>query len=124
MNMSTQVESHSVIDHKELLRRCMGNQPFAAKILVAFQNQLTGDLDELDEAIEAEDYGRITAIAHRIKGSSSNVSAQRLNRVAAALEDYCKERGAPLQELRTFREQIRIEQDALAEATAALSSVD
>lgn len=124
MNTLAQFESTCVIDHEELLKRCMGNQPFAAKILFAFQNQLTIDLNELDEAIDSADYGRITAIAHRIKGSSSNVSARRLYEVAGSLEDFCKGRQSHDHELRSFRDQIRNEQNSLVEVTTNMSPRD
>lgn len=120
MNMTTQLTTITVIDEEELLKRCMGNKPFAARILIAFQNQLTSDLDELDNAIESEDYDRISAIAHRIKGSSSNVSALRLNQVAAALEDFSKGRNSDIQDLRSFQEHIRNEQVSLVEITTNL----
>ncbi|MCA9069442.1 MAG: Hpt domain-containing protein [Planctomycetaceae bacterium] len=124
MNALTQAEPARVVDHEELLKRCMGNQQFAKKILLAFQNQLTGDLNELNQAIHSQDYERITAIAHRIKGSSSNVSAGRLNQVAASLEEFSKDRTSQIEEIRSYWDQIKNEHNSLVEITTEESLTD
>ncbi len=72
--MMNLISPDCAIDHKDLLTRCMGNAQFAARILEAFQRQLSGDLEALDAAILAGDAAEVAVIAHRVKGASSNVS--------------------------------------------------
>jgi HPt (histidine-containing phosphotransfer) domain-containing protein len=68
----------------------MGNKPFAARILNAFQKQLNADLDELEAAIHNEDTAQVAIISHRVKGASSNVSARRLNFLATSIGELAK----------------------------------
>jgi HPt (histidine-containing phosphotransfer) domain-containing protein len=90
MLMSTAIESDCVMDQKDLLTRCMGNKPFAARILDAFLRQLNADLDELEAAIQSEDAAQVAIISHRVKGASSNVSARRLNSLATSIGEFAK----------------------------------
>lgn len=98
-------DSDYVIDHKDLLTRCMGNSQFAARILDAFQRQLNADLDELDAAIRAEDPTQVAVIAHRVKGASSNVSAHQLNKLATSIGEWAKNR--QIEHLQSSRQSIR-----------------
>jgi HPt (histidine-containing phosphotransfer) domain-containing protein len=90
MTFPQAVLSDCVIDQKDLLTRCMGNKPFAARILDAFLRQLNADLDELESAIRNEDSAQVAIISHRVKGASSNVSARRLCSLASALGEMAK----------------------------------
>jgi HPt (histidine-containing phosphotransfer) domain-containing protein len=111
-----------IIDHSDLLTRCMGNQQFAARILDAFQRQLDADLDELEAAIRAGDSHLVAVIAHRVKGASSNVSARQLNRLATSIGEWAKNR--QIENLQSCRQQIReAQQDFIesAEQFAALT---
>ena len=90
MFSSSVIESDCVIDQKDLLTRCMGNKPFAARILNAFLKQLSADLEELETAIQNDDVSQVAIISHRIKGASSNVSARRLNSLASSIGDLAK----------------------------------
>lgn len=90
MMLSHAIESECVMDQKDLLTRCMGNKPFAARILDAFLKQLNSDLDELEAAIHNEDATQVAIISHRVKGASSNVSARRLNFLAASIAELAK----------------------------------
>lgn len=99
MTLSYAVESECVMDQKDLLTRCMGNKRFAARILDAFLRQLNNDLDELEAAIHSENFAQAAVISHRVKGSSSNVSARRLNSLATSIGELAKNHDmGPLQE--------------------------
>jgi HPt (histidine-containing phosphotransfer) domain-containing protein len=88
--LSSVIESDCIIDQKDLLTRCMGNKPFAARILDAFLRQLNADLDELEAAIQNENAAQVAIISHRVKGASSNVSARRLNFLATSIGEMAK----------------------------------
>lgn len=86
MNPTAQETVSKVIDVDELLTRCMGNVDIAERILAKFQERFNVDLDELQEAINSDDVERFTRTAHRIKGSSANVAAHAIFRIATELE--------------------------------------
>ncbi|NLX57239.1 MAG: Hpt domain-containing protein [Planctomycetaceae bacterium] len=70
----------------ELLGRCMGNIDFAARVLARFQDRFEVDLQELDQAIAAQDAEATARVAHRIKGAAANVAAVRLHEWSSAIE--------------------------------------
>jgi HPt (histidine-containing phosphotransfer) domain-containing protein len=123
MTLSNLIQSECVIDHKDLLTRCMGNKQFAARILDAFLRQLSADLDELDAAIQAEDASEVAVIAHRVKGASSNVSARRLNILATSMGELAK--NSEIEQVQSCNQAIREEQqhfwESAKEFTAANS---
>ena len=61
-------------------------------------------IEELRRALTADDRALIAALAHKLKGGSGSVCAQRVGDLAAALERNCTTR--PLPELRESIEQI------------------
>lgn len=75
------------IDSQGLLRRCMGNTDFAARVLRRFAGQFGGDVDQLRSSLNESDAGSVARIAHRLKGTSANVSAMRLQAIAKEIED-------------------------------------
>ena len=82
-------ETHAdgaLLDHSELVARCMGNVEFAAKILDRFQQQLDDDLALLENECNQHDAAGIARVAHRLKGASANVSARGLRDIFARLE--------------------------------------
>ena len=113
--------SDCVIDHKDLLTRCMGNQQFAARILDAFQRQLAADLEELEAAIRAEDPNQVAVIAHRVKGASSNVSARQLNRLATSIGEWAKNR--QLDNLQSCPQKIREAQRDFVESAEEFAAL-
>jgi HPt (histidine-containing phosphotransfer) domain-containing protein len=111
-----------VIDHPDLLTRCMGNKAFASRILEAFQKQLSADLDELDAAIRAEDSSLVAVIAHRVKGASANVSARQLTRIAGSLGEWAKH--GDLEQLQACSQTIREAQQDFMESALQFCNSD
>lgn len=114
MTLSNLNPPECVIDHKDLLTRCMGNKQFAARILDAFQRQLNADLEELEAAIRAENPAQVAVIAHRVKGASSNVSAHRLNWLATSIGEWAKNR--EIEHLQSCHHSIREAQQDFVES--------
>ena len=73
-------------DIDELVDRCMGNLELAERLLAMFQDRFETDLTELEKVFETGESGEIARVAHRIKGASASVSAQRLQELAARIE--------------------------------------
>jgi HPt (histidine-containing phosphotransfer) domain-containing protein len=81
--------SHSpsdVLDLDGLRNRCLGNLALVQRVLDKFEQKLPEELAELDRVLELKDPERIALVAHRIKGTSANVSAEGITRAAAEIE--------------------------------------
>jgi len=74
------------IDHPSLLRRCMGKQDLAVRLVQKFLVQAGADVHDLEAAIREQDAVRLRMVAHRIKGSAANVSAEAVRDTAGRLE--------------------------------------
>jgi HPt (histidine-containing phosphotransfer) domain-containing protein len=96
-----------VIDLTALVDRCMGNLEFAERILDRFQERAEQDLEELEKLIELRDAGQLARVAHRMKGSSANVAAEGLQRIAEQIEELG--RSGRLAEVPAHLEQFRRE---------------
>jgi HPt (histidine-containing phosphotransfer) domain-containing protein len=86
--------SGQVLDLQQLLGRCLGNLALAERCLVRFEQKLRADLEEVERAVDSQDYAALTQVAHRVKGSAATVSAISLANAAAALEDFARARDA------------------------------
>ena len=73
------LESHealsSVIDHDELLMRCLNKLDFAERMLALFQNHCGEEMADLDGALDRRDLESVRRIAHRLAGASANAAA-------------------------------------------------
>jgi two-component system sensor histidine kinase/response regulator len=76
----------AAIDFPNLLHRCMGKQDLARRLIVKFQAQAGVDVQELETAIREQDAVRLRLVAHRLKGSAANVSAEAVRETASRLE--------------------------------------
>jgi CheY-like chemotaxis protein/HPt (histidine-containing phosphotransfer) domain-containing protein len=75
----------AVFNHTDMLERCMHDESLVRLLLRKFLSQLDLDLKEIETAIHAGDSERIFSVAHRIRGSSSHVSATRIQHLATEL---------------------------------------
>ena len=74
------------INWEALKWRCIGRLDLVEKALNRFHDALGQDLKDLETAMEALDSTEVARIAHRIKGTSLTVSADRLAEHALDLE--------------------------------------
>ncbi len=74
-------------DLKCLMERCFHERAFVRELLGVFQSQAVRDLTALNEAVQIGDPTRIASVAHKIKGSAANISADRLKELCGELED-------------------------------------
>lgn len=80
------------VDFTSLLHRCMGRTELANRLLQKFSDQGESDLGELGEALAQKDSERVRLVAHRIKGSAANISAEALSECASRLERMGREK--------------------------------
>jgi HPt (histidine-containing phosphotransfer) domain-containing protein len=76
-----------VLDIEGLCHRCMDNIDFVQRVLEKFEQHIPEELAELEQVLSLGDAERVARVAHRIKGTSANVSANRLERAAAEIEE-------------------------------------
>lgn len=79
------------INWETLKSRCIGRLDLVEKALHRFQDSLADDLRSLEEAVDTLDSEEVARIAHRIKGTSLTVSADRLAGFAMNLERQADE---------------------------------
>ncbi|MEW4563088.1 Hpt domain-containing protein [Bremerella sp. JC770] len=79
------------INWETLKSRCIGRLDLVEKALHRFQGSLEDDLQSLEEALETLNSQEVARIAHRIKGTSLTVSAERLAGFAMHLERQAEE---------------------------------
>jgi signal transduction histidine kinase/DNA-binding response OmpR family regulator len=78
--------SATIIDRPSLLKRCLGKQELADKLLTKLHTRLGTDLNEIKAAVDVGDAEHLARSAHRLKGAAANLSAEALRAVAGDLE--------------------------------------
>jgi len=87
------------------LRAIVGDdEGFVQELCQTFLESSSKIVEELGRALAASDRARLATLAHKLKGGSGSVCAQRVGELAAALERHSGTR--PLPELREFVVQI------------------
>jgi HPt (histidine-containing phosphotransfer) domain-containing protein len=76
-----------VFDQPELLRRLMGDQELAAKIVRAFLSSAPAQLSNLRRQLAVRDAAAARLQAHTLKGAAGTASAPGLRRCALEAED-------------------------------------
>ncbi len=79
-------QTTEVFDQDELMARCLGKIDLVERLLKTYHTSLDEELDRLEEALVSGDAEEVARVAHRLKGSSSNVAARSLQSKAAAVE--------------------------------------
>ncbi|TWU05204.1 Signal transduction histidine-protein kinase BarA [Symmachiella macrocystis] len=104
---SNNEDSADVLDVDGLLRRCNGKLELAERLLGKFHDRLDGDLQKIEDSVESCDLKRTATLAHALKGSSSNLSAERIRQAATDLEEVA--RTDDVADLYQFLEQLKTE---------------
>lgn len=79
------------IDIAEFTDRCMGKPHLVKDLLVMFAEAIDERAVELSKLLSDGQITKVARAAHSLKGMSANVSANRVNRVAARLEQAAKQ---------------------------------
>lgn len=90
------------------MARCLGNLEVLERVVSIFQTEFTHDLDSLEALVDSPGAGeQIARVAHRMKGASANVAANKLNRCVAEIEQLARKE--QVHELRLRLERLREE---------------
>lgn len=108
-----QTQQTEILDYNALVDRCLGNIELASRLVEKLQTCLPQEIESMEKALSQNDAAQLARIAHRLKGATASVSAQRLNRVVEAIEEYGKagtlsDIPASLEQLHQEWEQFRI----------------
>jgi signal transduction histidine kinase/DNA-binding response OmpR family regulator len=74
------------VDMAAFLERCLGNPQVAFRVLDVFAVQATEEIARLQRALAEGNLERLSRLAHSLKGSASNISADSVRKVARELE--------------------------------------
>jgi Amt family ammonium transporter len=103
-----------VFDRRALLKRCMGDEDLAEKVLTRFAQRLLPDLAKIDAALAQADLPMLVTASHGLKGAAANVSAKQLSAAAAELEKFARQ--ADLAAAEAGLDRLRIEVDRCAQS--------
>lgn len=90
--LSNSTDGASTVDFMSLLGRCLGNFKIVERAIATFRDAGWSDLNQLQAALEQEDFEAIVEISHRFKGAASNVSAVGLSKILLFAEQAGRER--------------------------------
>ena len=118
MNAGSRHSMSDVLNVDELLARCLGNIDFAARVLATFQDRFGQDLEQLEKGLREQDTPTIAQVAHRIKGSTANVSAPGLHETATQIEQLGRQNR--IADVSSSIEQLRCEWTRFVEGVSSL----
>ncbi|MGA3066392.1 MAG: response regulator [Tepidisphaeraceae bacterium] len=100
------VEIPTPVDYSSLIQRCMGNSKLVGDLLQKFHDSITADVAKLQESITSGNAESLARLAHSLKGSAANLSAENVRSAAAELEKIGKQKNlddaqSKLEELKT-----------------------
>jgi HPt (histidine-containing phosphotransfer) domain-containing protein len=83
--INSKIEQALVIDRDSLLVRCMGKEPMVTKLVGLIQKKLPTEKKLLADAGGSSQI--VGEISHRLRGTASNICANRLEIAAMAAEE-------------------------------------
>lgn len=113
-----------VLDYPVFLERCMGKVDLASRLLVRFLECGESDIERIAAAVAAGDAASVIAGAHKLKGASANLSAERLRAEAAALESLGRgnDLGSAADLVERCRTELRLLAESVREHVSGISS--
>lgn len=105
-----------VFEFEDLCSRCLGNLSLIERALEAFGDEFPSEIDRLECACKANQIEDIATLAHRMKGSASNVAALAITKELDFIESaVCRH---DMQEVTRACDRLRNEWRRFAEAVA------
>jgi HPt (histidine-containing phosphotransfer) domain-containing protein len=80
----------AALEYDELVARLMGNVELAERLIASFQRHFQEEVTQIQKQLDAEDADGIAVLAHRLKGASANVAAERLRHLAEEIEQLAR----------------------------------
>ena len=87
-----QSQQHPVWDKEGLLKRVRGNQSLLDTLVKQFVLDIPAQMDLLTQAVATEDWSSIASLTHTLKGTTGNMSANRLQFLSATLEQTAQKK--------------------------------
>jgi HPt (histidine-containing phosphotransfer) domain-containing protein len=84
---SSAPDSDTLFDSTLLLEWMENDRALACSLARDFMNDITSQLEEMEQAIKSEDIQEMKQYAHTIKGMSANMACGRLRHLAAMFEN-------------------------------------
>jgi PAS domain S-box-containing protein len=75
-----------VIEFEQLCRRVLNDREMALNLLKRSMVRIDQDVQEIQRSVHAKDIDQLRHLAHKLKGSAANLSAEPLRKVCAAME--------------------------------------
>lgn len=110
-NHSNPTEAAPPVDFMALLGRCLGNFKMVERVMAAFRDSANADFSLLSEAIDRSDFAAVVDVAHRFKGTASNVSANGLVKHLIRAEASGRDKDHP--ELTRISADLQLEMEGL-----------
>lgn len=85
-------ENSPPIDFQSLLKRCLGKTNVAGTVLDLFEGQAEEQFRKLQQSIAQQQFDAVAGLAHALKGTAANVSADSVFRAASELEQLAQRR--------------------------------
>lgn len=79
-----------VVNRAHIEEATMGDEEFAVELASVFVDDTRKQVANLQEALRAHDLGQIASLAHRVKGASGNMGAERLCSICGEIERAAK----------------------------------
>ena len=79
-----------VWDKTSFLKRLMGDETLAQKLLIRYSENIDAELAMLIRAISEADDDATLHLAHKLHGSSNSVGAERVGYIASLLEEKAR----------------------------------
>ena len=95
--VNTKVEHQSidnrlqVWDKDAVLKRIRNNEQLLISLTKVFYKENPAQLDELQQAIDQEDYDKVSHVVHTLKGVAANLSALKLQSILVRIEGMARE---------------------------------
>ena len=109
----------AALEYDQLVARLMGNVELAQRLIASFQRHFQEEVAQIQEQLDAEDAQGIAALAHRLKGASANVAAERLCGRAEEIERLA--RAERLDRIPPYLDQLRDEWARFVDSASSLS---
>jgi len=103
--------AEKIWDQDEFMRRIMNNEQIAEKLIALLKSQIPNTLNDLAQALKQGEAEEAGLLAHKLKGSISNLGGIQLAELAGQIEAAGRE--SKLEEMNRLWPEVRPQYEAL-----------
>ena len=111
--------TESPIEWDTLVKRCMGNRKLANKALRIFGDGVAMEIAQIRSDLEDKNSQHLARVAHKLKGSAANISADKVTQIAGELERLAKA-GAGAEQCEKVVEELNQELEAIKQYLSSM----